>query len=243
MFDLHGKTALVTGSTQGIGLAIAKTLHEAGAKVILHGATSAEKCRKAAQAIGADLPFVVKNLSDPDCADVIYKETGDVDILVLNASVQYKRLWNAYSTEEYDNQLDCNLRSSYLMICKFAEGMKAKGHGRIITIGSVNQYNEHPELSLYGVTKAAQFKLVENIAPSLAPYGVTINNVAPGAIETPRNDEALADPAFRRKVEASIPVGRIGSPDDISPVVLLLASDEGSYITGADIKVDGGMSL
>ena len=121
--------------------------------------------------------------------------------------------------------------------------MKAKGWGRIVTIGSVNQYNNHPELSFYGVTKAAQKKMVENIAPSLAPFGVTVNNIAPGAIETPRNDAALADDGFRKKVVASIPAGYVGNPKDMNGAALLLCSDEGRYITGSEIIVDGGMHL
>ena len=121
--------------------------------------------------------------------------------------------------------------------------MKEKGYGRIVTIGSVNQYNQHPELSLYGVTKAAQCKLVKNIAGALAPFGVTVNNVAPGAIATPRNQAVTADPALKAAVEAKIPAGRFGKPEDISPTILLLCSDEGAYITGSDIVIDGGMSL
>ena len=124
-----------------------------------------------------------------------------------------------------------------------APGMKARGWGRIVTIGSVNQYNQHPELSLYGVTKAAQLKLVQNIAPALAPYGITVNNVAPGAINTPRNEKDLSDADFKKKVEGMIPCGYIGEAEDVSPAVLLLCSEEGRYITGSDLKIDGGMSL
>ena len=126
---------------------------------------------------------------------------------------------------------------------RYAEGMKKKGFGRIVTVGSVNQYNQHPALLLYGATKVAQNKLVQNIAPALAPYGITVNNIAPGAIETPRNAGALADEDFRHRVESQIPAGRIGTTADVSPAVLLLASDEGAYITGADIVIDGGMHL
>lgn len=242
MFDLTGKKALVTGSTQGIGFAIAKCLAEHGATVYVHGASSIEKCKQASDKIENSIP-VCANLLDDDAAEKLYDATGDVDILVLNASIQYKRKWNEFSEEEYDAQFGCNLKSTYFLTKKYAEGMKEKGWGRIVTLGSVNQYNNHPELSLYGVTKAAQMKLVENIAPSLAPYGVTINNVAPGAIDTPRNEEALSDAKFKQKVVASIPCGYIGKPEDISPAVLLLCSDEGRYITGTDLIIDGGMHL
>lgn len=242
MFDLKGKTALITGSTQGIGFAIAELLAKQGAKVFVHGASDMEKCRKASEQIKNSVP-VCGDLLDEDCADKLYEKTGDVDILVLNASVQYKRKWDEFSDEEYDKQMNCNLKSSYLLVKKYAEGMKKNKWGRIVTVGSVNQYNQHPELSLYGVTKAAQFKLVQNIAPMLAPFGVTINNVAPGAIYTPRNEEALSNSDFKKKVEDSIPCGYIGEAEDVAPAVLLLCSDEGRYITGSEIKIDGGMGL
>lgn len=242
MFDLTGKTALVTGSTQGIGFEIASLLAKQGAKVFVTGAKSLEKCINACNKIPHSIP-VRANLLKIEDIDRLYEETGDIDILVLNASIQYKRKWNEFSLEEYDIQMDCNLKSSYLLIKKYAEGMKNKHWGRIVTIGSVNQYNQHPELSLYGVTKAAQKKMAENFAPILAPYGITVNNVAPGAINTPRNNDALKDSYFKKKVKDSIPCGYIGEAEDIAPAVLLLCSNEGRYITGAEIKIDGGMSL
>ncbi len=242
MFDLTGKQALVTGSSQGIGKEIANALAEHGAEVIAHGSRESEKLTAAARYIGAD-KIAVCDISRSDAAEILFSQTGAVDILVLNASVQYKRPWDKYSDEELNMQIDCNLKSTYKLIRKYSEPMKKSGWGRIVTLGSVNQYNNHPELSLYGVTKAAQKKLVENIASELAPFGITINNIAPGAIETPRNDEALADEAFRSKVVASIPAGYVGAPDDMNGAALLLCSDEGRYITGSEIIVDGGMHL
>lgn len=242
MFDLTGKTALVTGSTQGIGFEIAKILSEFGARVFVHGASDENKCMQASRKIKAAAP-VCADLTEPDCADKLYSVTGDVDILVLNASVQYKRKWDEFSPEEYDSQMNCNVKSSYLLIKKYAGGMKNKGWGRIVTIGSVNQYNQHPEQSLYGVTKAAQLKMVQNIAPVLAPFGITVNNIAPGCIDTPRNEKVLSDPEFKKNVESGIPLGYIGKPSDIAPAVLLLCSDEGRYITGAELVIDGGMHL
>ena len=242
MFDLSGKTALVTGSTQGIGFAIARLLAKQGARVFVCGSENMEKCKAASEKIENSTP-VVANLLKEDAADRLYEQTGDVDILVLNASIQYKRDWDEFSVEEYDIQMNCNLQSSYLLIKKYAEGMKKKEWGRIVTIGSTNQYNQHPKLSLYGVSKAAQLKLVQNIAPALAPYGITVNNVAPGAINTPRNEKDLSDADFKKKVEGMIPCGYIGEAEDVSPAVLLLCSEEGRYITGSDLKIDGGMSL
>lgn len=242
MFDLTGKTALVTGSTQGIGFEIAKILSEHGAKVFVNGSKSIEKCRSACEKIPNSIP-VRANLLNADEIDKLYRETGDVDILVLNASIQYKRKWDEFTDEEFDIQLQCNLKSTYSLIKKYAPHMQHQKWGRIVTIGSVNQYNNHPELSVYGVTKAAQKKLADNWAKMLAPYGVTINNIAPGAINTPRNEAALSDADFNKKVTASIPAGYVGEPSDVAPAVLLLCSNEGKYITGSEIIIDGGMHL
>ncbi len=242
MFDLTGKMALVTGSSQGIGKELARVLAEHGARVYVHGAVPSDKLECARDYAGATAA-VAADLLLPDCADRLYAQTGDVDILILNASMQIKKPWDAFKPEEFDDHINCNLKSSYLLMQKYAQGMKSKGWGRIVTVGSVNQYNNHPELSLYGMTKAAQFKLVQNIAPHLAPYGITVNNIAPGAIETPRNDAALADKEFRKMVEASIPMGYVGAPTDMNAAVLLLCSNEGRYITGSDIIADGGMHL
>lgn len=242
MFDLTGKTALVTGATQGIGFSIAKLLASRGAKVYVNGASSEEKCKRAADKIGNAVP-ICADLTKKEEINVLFEKTGGVDILVLNASIQYKRPWDGFTDEEFDVQLGCNLTSTYYAIKKYVPYMRESGWGRIVTIGSVNQYNNHPELSIYGVTKVAQKKLVENWASQLAPYGITINNVAPGAIDTPRNSEALADKEFKEKIISSIPAGYVGLPEDIAPGVLLLCSDEGRYITGSELIIDGGMHL
>ena len=242
MFDLTGKKALVTGATQGIGFETAKLLAEHGATVYVNGATSEEKCKSAAAQIRNAVP-VRANIADEAELEHLFAATGDIDILVCNASIQTKKAWDEYTAEDFDVHMDVNVKSTFLLIKHYAAAMKAKGHGRIVTVGSVNQFNNHPKLALYGMTKAAQYKFVRNIAPSLAPFGVTVNNVSPGAVETPRNDEALADAAFRQAVINSIPAGRIGVPADIAPAILFLCSDEAAYVTGADLTVDGGMSL
>ncbi len=242
MFELRGKTALITGSSQGIGKEMARVLAQYGAKVYVHGSGPSEKLEAAKKYAGAE-KAVAADLGKSGCAEALYAQTGDVDILVLCASIQTKKPWDAFTEEDFDRHISCNLKSTYFLIQKYAQGMKKRGWGRIVTVGSVNQYNNHPELSLYGVTKAAQMKLVQNIAPSLAPYGITVNNIAPGAIETPRNEEALADEEFRKKVAGAIPAGFIGSPRDMNGAILLLAGDAGRYITGSEIVADGGMRL
>lgn len=242
MFDLTGKTALVTGSSQGIGKELAKALKDAGADVFIHGRIMSDKLKDAAKYVGTD-KIAIGNLCNEDVSDLLYKQTGDVDILVLNGSIQVKKPWDEFTAEDFDKHIACNLKSSYFMIKKYINGMKNKEWGRIVTLGSTNQYNNHPELSLYGVTKTAQMKLVQNIAPFIAKYSITINNIAPGAVETPRNEICLADNKFKRKLENLIPLGYVGDAKDMNGAILLLCSDEGRYITGSEIIVDGGMHL
>ena len=242
MSDTKAKKVLVTGSSQGIGKAIAAELCKAGYTVIVHGSKNIEKARAVMEEIGAH-QAVVADLSDMDEVRGLYQKTGDVDCLILNASVQYKQTWDAISEETMDKQLTVNVKSTLTLIQLYAPYMKANGFGRIITLGSVNQYRQHPELVFYSATKCAVMSLVKNIAKQLAPFGVTVNNVAPGAIATPRNADVYNDDEKRRAVESVIPVGRFGTPEDCTGAVLLLCSNEGSYITGTDIIIDGGMRL
>ena len=236
------KKVLVTGSSQGIGKAIAAELCRAGYTVIVHGSKNIEKARSVMKEIGAH-EAVVADLSDMDEVRELYKKTGDVDILILNASVQYKETWDCISEENMDKQFTVNVKSTLMLIQMYAPYMKAKGYGRIVTIGSVNQYRQHPELVFYSATKCAVMSLVKNVAKQLAPFGVTVNNVSPGAIATPRNADVHNDDAKRKAVEAIIPVGRFGTTDECTGAVLMLCSEQGSYITGTDIIIDGGMRL
>ena len=236
------KTALVTGSTQGIGKAIAARLVQDGFRVIVHGSHDPEKAERVRREIGAH-GAVVCDLSDRAQTAALYGQTGAVDVLVLNASVQYKQKWEEITEREADRQIEVNILSTLRLMQAYYPAMKDKGWGRIITIGSVNQHRRHPELSLYAATKCAVMSLVENVAKAVAPFGVTVNNVSPGAIVTPRNEAVCSDPAARAKVEACIPVGRFGTPEDCAGIVAFLAGEGSAYITGADIKTDGGMSL
>lgn len=236
------KRVLVTGSTQGIGKAIAKRFVENGYSVIVHCSNDIEKAERIKNEIGAD-KAVICDLSDMEQVAEIKDATGAVDVLVINASVQYKQKWQDITDYEIEKQLNVNVVSTLKLIQTYYPDMKANGFGRIITIGSVNQHRQHPELSFYAATKCAVMSLVKNIAKEVAPFGVTVNNVSPGAILTPRNASVYEDEVAREKVESAIPVGRFGSPEEIAGVVVMLANDDGSYVTGADIRVDGGMSL
>lgn len=242
MFDLKGKKALVTGSTQGIGFAIAKCLSECGAEVFVNGASSEEKVKNAAEKIENATPVCV-DLSKKDCAEKMYEITGDIDILILNASVQVRKPWDGITDDEFDLQMDTNFRASLKLIQKYAPKMIENKWGRIVTVGSVQQHKPHKDMLIYAASKAAQMNMVENLAKQLAPFGVTVNNMAPGVIATPRNDEALSDKEYAKKVYDGIPMGYAGESEDCVGGVLMLCSDAGRYITGENLVIDGGMKL
>lgn len=243
MFDLTGKTALVTGSSQGIGKAIAECLADYGAKVYIHGTSSVEKCQKVADEIGKKTYPAIADLSIDGCAEKLYEQTGNVDILVLNASVQYRKPWNEITSDEFDKQVRVNLKSSFELIQKYSPYMQSQKWGRIVTIGSVQQYKPHKDMAVYAATKSAQMSLVTNLAKQLGADGITVNNMSPGVIATPRNEQALADEEYRSLILKGIPLGFEGTSEDCAGVVLLFCSEAGRYITGTDLIVDGGMHL
>ena len=236
------KKALVTGSTQGIGKAVAKKLIENGCEVIVHCSGDIEKARGVQRELGA-FGAVVADLSDAAETRSLYEQTGPVDILILNASVQIKQDWQQIDYESMEKQWHVNVASTLMLIQAYYPAMKEKGFGRIITLGSVNQHRCHPELPFYSATKCAVMSLVRNIAKKAAPYGVTVNNVAPGAVLTPRNKEVHDNPEKYRKFCKNIPLGRFAEADEIASTVAFIAGDEADYITGADIVIDGGLEL
>lgn len=233
---------LITGSTQGIGRAMAAAFAARGDAVIVHCSTDLAKAERVREEIGG-AGAVVCDLADMAQVDGLYAQTGAVDCLILNASVQRKADWQAITEADFDWMMTVNVKSTLRLMQAYYPAMQEKHFGRIVTVGSINQYRQHPALAMYAATKCAVASLVKNIAKCAAPYGVTVNNVAPGAIATPRNAAVYDDPAGRAEVEATIPLGRFGQPDDCVGAVLLLCSEAGGYITGSDILIDGGMHL
>lgn len=250
MFDLHGRTALVTGSSRGIGRSIALALAERGASVILHGRVCTEAAEETAgelRKLGADFHMLCADLSRRDGAQQLFSQIEDaglhVDILVLNASIELCRDWTEISDEEYDLQMDTNLRSPLKLLQLIVPGMRERGWGRIITVGSVQQKKPHEAMLVYAAGKAALRNIALSLAVQLATYGITVNNIAPGAIRTDRNAEALSDKAYEEHVRSLIPVRYIGCPEDIAGLAVYLASEESKYMTGQDLFIDGGKSL
>ena len=245
-YDLKGKRALITGSSRGIGSAIALELARAGADIVLHCAKTKEKAealREEISALGVKCEILIADLCDPAQTEKLGEAMGDIDLLILNASVQIKKDWEEISVEDFYTQVNCNYLSSMILMQKAVPHMKAQGFGRIVTIGSVQEKKPHPKMLVYSSSKCAQTGLAMSLAAQLAPFGITVNNVAPGVIATDRNREALADAAYAAQVSASIPAGFYGEKEDMAGIVRLLCSDAGRYITGASIYADGGKSL
>ena len=242
----NGKRALVTGSSRGIGRAIAIALAADGYEVLIHCAGNmqkAEETRKLIERAGHSATVIQADLCNLDQTARLVAEMGDIDALVLNASVQYRNKWEQISQDECRDQLNCNFISSLLLIQGAVPHMRTAGWGRVVTIGSVQEVKPHPDMLVYSASKAAQTTLMRSLALQLAKDGITVNNVAPGVIYTDRNTKALAEPAYAQQVMDSIPVGFYGKPEDCAGIVSLLCSEKGRYITGQSIFVDGGKSI
>ena len=240
------KKALVTGSSRGIGKAIASRLARDGYEVIIHcsgKSAKAEAVRDEIIANGGSAQVIAANLCDREQVDMLCSKIGDVDALVLNASLQIRNPWQKIPYSEIDEQLGCNFIASVKLVQAVAAHMKEQHWGRIVTIGSVQEAKPHPDMLIYSASKAAQTNMMHSLSLQLAGDGITVNNVAPGVIYTDRNVEALSDPDYAKKVSESIPVGFYGEPDDCAGIVSLLCSDDGRYITGQNIFVDGGKSI
>ena len=252
MFNLNGKRALVTGSTQGIGYAIAEALASHGAEVYIHCSKDEKKADAVAEALSAKLRecgnsprihAVTGDLSDALTVDRIFDATGEVDIVVANASVQVRCGWDSINDADYEMQMDVNFRSTLKLMQAYIPGMRERGFGRFLAIGSVQERRPHAQMAVYAASKCAIKSLIENVAAQVAPDGVTVNMIAPGVILTPRNEGALADEEYRARVLSRIPAGYEGEPCDIAASALLFCSDEGRYITGAELYIDGGMAI
>jgi len=241
LLDLSGHTALVTGSSRGIGRAIALGLAECGATVAVHGSKPSTALDEAVACVPRSFA-VTGDLSDPDVPARLVAEAKP-DILVANASIQIRKPWAEVTQAEAEQQMQVNFHATLKMIQAAVPAMRAKKWGRILTIGSVQQYLPHPDMVVYAASKSAQENLVRNLARQLAPDGITVNNLAPGVILTDRNVAVLADEQYAARVRDRIPLGFFGEPGDCVGAALLLCSEAGRYITGVDLRVDGGMGL
>ncbi|WP_397394301.1 3-oxoacyl-[acyl-carrier-protein] reductase [Phenylobacterium sp.] len=244
MFDLTGKTALVTGATGGIGAEIARALHGAGAHVVLSGTREAVLADLATE-LGGRTSIVPANLSDSAAVDGLIglaeAAAGQVDILVANAGITRDGLLLRMKDDDWEQVLKVNLESYFRLSRAALRGMMKRRFGRIIGITSVVGVMGNPGQANYAASKAGMIGFSKSLAQEVATRGVTVNCVAPGFIESPMTD-ALNE-AQKAQILATIPAGRLGSGGDVAAACVYLASDEAGYMTGQTLHVNGGMAM
>lgn len=244
MFDLTGKSALVTGASGGIGADIARALHSAGAVVALSG-TRLEPLEALAAELGERSHVLPCNLSDAEAVEALPKQAieamGAMDILVNNAGITRDNLFMRMSDEEWAQVLEVNLTST-MRLCRGAlRGMMKSRWGRIINISSIVGATGNPGQGNYAAAKAGMVGMSKSLAYEVASRGVTVNCVAPGFIATPMTNKLNDDQ--KAAINVKIPAGRMGTPEEIAAAVLYLASNEAGYVTGATLHVNGGMAM
>jgi 3-oxoacyl-[acyl-carrier protein] reductase len=244
MFDLTGKTALVTGASGGIGAAIATALHGAGATVGLSG-TRVAPLETLAGALGDRVHVLPCNLSDAEAVNALPKQAaeamGSVDILVNNAGITRDNLFMRMSDEEWSEVIDVNLTAT-MRLCKgVVRGMMKARWGRIVNISSVVGATGNPGQANYAASKGGMVAMSKAIAYEVASRGITVNCVAPGFIETAMTDKLTEEQ--KAAILGQVPAGRMGTPGEIAAAVLYLASPEAAYVTGTVLHVNGGMAM
>jgi glucose 1-dehydrogenase len=248
---LAGKTALVTGSSRGIGRGIAARFAREGANVVVNYSGSARAGEETlAEVVGAgargallqaDLRSAAEAIALVDAA---VREFGTLDILVNNAGVEtHAPFWDV-TEADYDRVMNLNVKGAFFAAQAMTRHLRASGRpGRIINISSVHEEVAFPNFAAYCASKGAMRMLARTLAVELGPLGITINNIAPGAIETPINTALLNDPVKLNSLLKQIPLGRLGQPGDVAGLAVFLASDDAAYVTGATFVVDGGLSV
>ena len=244
MFDLTGKTALVTGASGGIGGAIAKALHQAGATVAIHG-TRREALDTLAAELGERVHVLPANLSKPEEVEQLAKDAeaalGGLDILVNNAGITKDGLVLRMKDEDWDSVINVNLTAAFRLCRAAIKGMMKRRSGRIINITSIVGVTGNPGQVNYCASKAGMIGMTKSLAQEVASRNVTVNAVAPGFIATAMTDELNDEQKAR--INTQIPAGRMGSADEIAAAVLYLASAEAAYVTGQTLHVNGGMAM
>jgi glucose 1-dehydrogenase len=247
---LEGKTVLITGGSQGIGQGIAFRLAEEGADIVVDyvgnpqsaDATVAQIQKRGRRGLAVDA-----DISSVDQIHSMIKQAvdsfGGVDVLVNNAGVEkHASIWEA-TEHDYDLVLTINLKGAFFASQAFVQHrMAVKKPGKIINVSSVHEELPFPHFTSYCASKGGMKMMMRNLSIELAPYGITVNNIAPGAIETPINTALLNDPPKLKALLDNIPLGRLGQVSDVGGVAAFLASSDADYITGATIVVDGGLT-
>lgn len=246
---LQGKIALVTGGAGGIGHAIAQRLAQEGADIVVavhrHDA-DADTTASAICATGRRAWIVAGDIGNPSQAfsiiDQGLSEAGTLDILVNNAGVEVRAPFVEVTEADYDHVLDTNLKGPFFLTQRFVKHLiDRKARGKVINISSVHEELPFPHFTSYCASKGGLRMMMRNLAIELAPAGITVNNIAPGAIETPINRKLMADRTELQALLANIPLARLGRPDEVAGLAAYLASADADYITGATLVIDGGL--
>ena len=244
MFDLENKNALITGASGGIGGAIARQLHQAGATVALSG-TREEPLQALASALGARAYVLPCNLSDRDAVEALPKQAaeamGRVDVLVNNAGITRDNLFMRMSDEEWDTVLNVNLTSTMRLCRGVLRGMMKARWGRIVNVSSIVGATGNPGQANYAASKAGMVGMSKSLAYEVASRGITVNCVAPGFITTAMTEKLTDDQ--KAGILKQVPAGRMGTSDEIGSAVLYLTSEQAGYVTGATLHVNGGMAM
>jgi glucose 1-dehydrogenase len=247
---LQGRVAVVTGSSSGIGQSIAVRLAHEGARLIIdyhsHPEGAEDTLRQVTEA-GSQGIIVQADVSKIDSAtqliDKAWEHFGSADILINNAGMEKKSGFTETTEEDYDQVLGVNLKGPFFLTQSFVRRLKAaKKQGRIINISSVHEDMAFPGFATYCASKGGLRMLMRDLSVELGPLGITVNNIAPGAIITPINKSFLDDKPKVNALLAQIPLGRLGTPEDVAGLVAWLASDEASYVSGATFTIDGALS-
>jgi gluconate 5-dehydrogenase len=244
LFDLSGRTALVTGSSQGIGLALAHGLAEAGARVLLNGRDRDKLAAAADQVPGAGV--LAFDVTDHEAAraavDGFEASDGPIDILVNNAGMQHRTPLEDFPADAFERILHANVSSVFHVGQACARHMIARGRGKIVNVASVNAALARYSIAPYTATKGAVAQLTKGMAVDWARHGLNCNAIAPGYMRTPLNEALSSDPAFNDWLEKRTPAGRWGRPEELVGACVFLASDAASFVNGHILYVDGGLT-
>uniref|UniRef100_UPI003B5194D6 SDR family oxidoreductase n=1 Tax=Roseovarius indicus TaxID=540747 RepID=UPI003B5194D6 len=248
LFDLTGRTALVTGSSMGIGFALARGLAQAGARLVLN-ARNADRLKEAAENLRAEgaevatLPFDVTDAAAArEAIDRYESEIGPIDILVNNAGMQHRTPLEDFPPEDFDRLMRTNVNSVFYVGQAAARHMIARQSGRIINIASVQSLLARPGIAPYTASKGAVTNLTKGMATDWAKHGLNCNAIAPGYFDTPLNAALVADPDFTTWLEKRTPAGRWGEVEELVGACIFLASDAASFVNGHTLFVDGGIT-